>query len=181
MSIISCNIPTSLGDLITIKAHLDSVKHNYSQINLTFHTALWNGALHTNVPEWQQNKILWEKYLKDIGQLFFSESPYKLNAGQYPFRVTEQLIKDFNLPATKPELGHLLCRGRSLNLEGEYIVITTKVRDVIKKNFMPESIKLWKVLKDLSNKYKIVILGEREVEMRKEYDPLKDRIFGIYY
>jgi hypothetical protein len=180
MPTISSNIPTSLGDIITIKAHLDAVKHNYQQINLTFHTALWPGALHTESPQWGHNKILWNKYLNDIGQLFFSQPPYKVNVGQFPFRITEHLIRDFNLPPVKPDLGHLLCKGTPLSLDKEYIVITTKVRDIIKRNFLPQSIQLWEMLKKLSHKYKIVILGERIVEMRKEYDPLKDRIFGIY-
>jgi hypothetical protein len=178
--ILSSNIPTSLGDLITLKGHLEPIKMRYDQINLTFHTALWDGALRTDSPDWKENKILWQKYLKDIGDLFFSQPPYRLNMGQYPFRYTEQIIREFNLPPAKPDLAQALCKGQSLNLGEEYIVITTKVRDVIRRHFLPQSIQMWKMLKTLSKKYKIVILGEKVVEMRKEYDPMKDRIFGIY-
>src|SRR5208283_5410839 len=82
---------------------------------------------------------------------------------------------------TKPELGHLLCKGQSLSI-GDYIVITTKVRTVPKSMFYPLSIQLWATLQKLSEKYKFVILGEREVEARKEYIKYYENntIFGIY-
>ena len=174
-------IPTSLGEIINYKYHLDMIKHNYDQILLNFHLPLLEYGLHTDAPDRSQKKKLWEKYLYDIGQLFFSEPPYVLMNGPQVFcGDLIHLIKKIGIAPRKPNLDYLLCKGTSLNLGEEYIVITTKAREVSRNIFFPLSIQLWNILKRLSTKYKIVILGERLVEMRKEYLIYKNEIFGIY-
>jgi len=182
MRVLNCGgIPTSLGEVINIKFYLDQVKNQYDQIKLSFHTQLWDTALHTNAPDWEHKKKLWDKYIHDIGQLFFSEPPYVLEPVSLKFNGDAiSLVKRLNLKPQKVELGHLLAKGISLNLNEEYIVITTKLRQVDKNIFYPNSIELWKILRKLSSKYRIVILGEKYVEMRKEYISYKIPIFGIY-
>lgn len=180
MKQIAASIPTSLGEIINIKYHLDDVKDQYSEIRLNFRKSLWNGCLHTEAPDWPEKKKLWDKYLDDIGVLFFSEPPYVLDSRELPFYDSGDFIRVFGLTYKKAEMAHLLCKGTSLNLGEEYIVITTKARQLTKSSFFGPSIQLWDVLRKLSQKYKIVVLGERVVEMRKEYDSLRDQIFGIY-
>lgn len=174
-------MPTSLGEIINIKYHFDLIKHQYKEIKLGFYKELWTEALHTESADWPQKKELWDKYLSDIGQLFFSEPPYVLEDKPTKYGGDfGALLKKSQMFPKKAELGHLLCHGQSLSLDNEYIVITTKARQLDRKNFIPLSIKLWKVLNQLSKKYKIVILGEREVEMRKEYGIHNGKVFGIY-
>src|SRR5277367_1061568 len=108
---IQSNIPLALGDLINLKCYFDAVKNQYEQINLTFHRDLYISGVNSGKPDWPQKKILWDKYLADIGQLFFSERPYKLDEGQHVFRDTVSIIRDFRLQPKKPELGYLLCKG----------------------------------------------------------------------
>lgn len=180
MMIIQSNIPLALGDLINLKAYFDDVKNQYEIISLTFHKELYVSGVNSGKPDWPQKKLLWDKYLFDIGNLFFSEHPYRLNQGDYGFRDTMSLIRDFRLRPRKPELGHLLCKGQSLNLGEEYIVITTKIRELSKGIFFPLSIQLWTILRQLSKRYKIVVLGERVVEMRREYGVYPNAVFGIY-
>lgn len=177
MKIISANIPTSLGDILIIKAHLDSVKHNYDQINITFHTQLWKEAITINAEQEQQ----WKNYVNDLGKLFFSEPPYRLNTGQHPFMATAAVIEQLHISPIRVNLAHLLCKGTSLNI-GDYIVITTKVRGLNRNTFLPKTIQLWKPLREINKKYKIVILGEREVEIRNEYTipQVKNTVFSIY-
>lgn len=177
MKIFSANIPTSLGDILIIKAHLDAVKKNYDQINITFHTQLWKEAITINAEQEQQ----WKNYISDLGKLFFSEPPYRLNVGQYPFMATATVIQQLQITPIRVDLRHLLCKGESLNI-GDYIVITTKVRGLNRNNFLPKTIHLWKPLREINKNYKIVILGEREVEMRNEYTipQVKNTIFSIY-
>ena len=67
-------IPLSLGEIINFKYHLDIVKNNYQQITFSFHRPLLKS--HLNVNEQQERSQ--NKYLDDIGQLFFSEAPYKV-------------------------------------------------------------------------------------------------------
>lgn len=175
MKTLSANIPTSLGDIINLKAHLDSVKHEYEQINLTYHKQLWRDCLHLNAEQEQD----WHNYTDELSKLFFSEKPYATNNGQYKFYCTDNLIGELQIPVIKPKLAHLLCKGDPLNI-GEYIVVTTKVRGVKQLSFMP---RLALILQALAkSKSKIVVLGEREVEMRTEYNDLavQGTIFGIY-
>ena len=172
-------MPTSLGEIINIKFYTDLVKDRYDQIRLSFQRSLWDIALHTEASDWPQKKILWEKLLDDLGKLFFSEPPYILERNSITYGgAVDMLVKKINLPPQKPKLGHILCKGTSLNLDEEYIVITTKVRELERSIIAPLFSQMWKILTQISQKYKIVILGERVVEMRKEYE--NKPVFGIY-
>jgi hypothetical protein len=174
-------IPTSLGEIVNYKFHLDIVKDGYDQIRLGFATGLWDGALHTESPDWPQRKILWEQYLLDIGQLFFSKPPYVLESNPTKWGGSiESFVQRFTITPQKVELAHLLCKGMPLNLGEKYIVITTKVRHIDRPVLFPLLEQFWPILKKLSNKYKIVVLGEKQVEMRKEYDKIRNEVFGIY-
>lgn len=173
-------IPTSLGEIINIKYHLDLIKSNYSSISLGFQKSLWNECLHTEAPDWEHKKTLWNKFLSDIGNLFFSEYPYTLV--ETPARYggdTGVLIPKLGIMPHKAEMGHLLCKGTPLDI-GEYIVITTKVRWAHRRTINPWINEFWNIMRSLATKYKIVILGERIVEMRKEYGTDTDDIFSIY-
>jgi hypothetical protein len=173
-------IPTSLGEIINIKFHLDMIKDRYSQINLSFNTSLWDQCLHTEAPDWEHKKTLWNKFLNDIGTLFFSQKPYVLQPynGVYGGDMGVMSAK-LRIPPTKAEMGHLLCKGNSLNI-GEYIVITTKARQANRKVIYPLSIQLWPILRNFPSTYKFVILGERNVEMRKEYGGDTNSVFSMY-
>jgi hypothetical protein len=174
-------IPTSLGEIINFKYHLDLVKDNYDEIKLGFAKGLWDNALHTESVDWVHRKILWEKFLTDIGQLFFSTSPYIIDPCPTVWRGSvEMLVPYLGISPQKVELANLLCKGESLNLLDKYIVITTKVRHIDKTVLFSLLNQFWPLLNKLSDKYKIVILGEKQVEMRKEYDLIKNEVFGIY-
>lgn len=174
-------IPTSLGEIINIKFHLDMIKHQYDRITLSFHKDLWKNALHTESEDWPEKEKGWHKLLDDLGKLFFSEHPYVLLPNSTDFAGDMGVLsRKFKLFPRKAEMGHYLCKGTSLNLGEEYIVITTKCRQMNRRDFLPRTIKLWNILSRLSKKYKIVILGERLVEMRKEYGAYNDGVFGIY-
>lgn len=176
-------LPTSLGEIINAKYHLDLIKDQYDQIKLSFHTQLWATGLYTNTPDWPQRKQLWEKYLTDLGQLFFSEPPYVLDPVGVSHKYggdCQHLVNLLRITPQKAEMSQYLCKGTSLNLGEEYIVITTKLRHIPKNFFYPRSIELWRTLQKLSAKYKIVILGERHVEMRREYQHIQNEVFGIY-
>ena len=181
MKILQLSIPTSLGEIINIKYHLDFIKNNYDQISISFNTSLWKDCLHTEASDWNHKEKLWIKLLNDIGNLFFSEKPYILDMGKnYPFSDMGVLAHKLKLEPKKAEMANFLCAGNSLNLDEKYIVITTKVRQLPKNIFYPKSVQLWGTLKKLSQKYKIVILGEKLVEMRKEYNSISDSVFGLY-
>lgn len=180
MTKLAVSMPTSLGEIINYKFHLDMIKSRYDEIKLSFNKSLWGHCLHTEAPDWSHKESLWNKLLSDLGHLFFSEAPYILTEESYPFHDAGSFVHAYGIRPTKAEMGHLLCKGKSLDIGEEYIVITTKARQMNQSFFHRSSPQLWDVLRKLSAKYRIVILGERVVEMRKEYDVHGSSIFGIY-
>lgn len=144
-----------------MKGQLDPFKHQFDQIKITFDQDILETC--------RDNDVKYKKFLDDIGKLFFSDPPYILNTGKYTRRGQFALCKDYNLPVVKPNLKNILCKGSLLNIEEEYIVITTKHRFFLRNYWNTISSKYWDTLNKLSKKYKLVILGEKVVEMSKEY------------
>ena len=80
----------------------------------------------------------------------------------------------------KPNIDHLLCRGKLLDINEPYIILTTKIRGISKKSLDRLLPQFWKEMLVLSDKYKIVIMGEKIVEENKEYKGNADIIYSIY-
>jgi hypothetical protein len=173
MRIYKANIAQGIGDNIMARSYADQAGHKYDQIYFTHHAPIVQKQKNNSPEYWQ--------FLYDVGQLLFSAPPFVYNQGQHPFRNAEGLIADFQIVPQKPNYKHLLCKGSSLNLGEEYIVITTKLRYFEKNIFYRLSPKLWNALFILSKRYRIVILGERVVEMCPDYlDHGANQIYGIY-
>lgn len=169
---LAITIPIGLGDLIYIKAALDSIKNQFSQIKINFNK---------NIIKSVGRDLEYCQFLDEIGQLFFTEAPYSLDDTTHTFCEYIRLYMDNKISPCKPELGHLLCKGVSLQIDGEYIVLTTKTRYFSRDIFDRHAQELWNTIKSLSKKYKIVILGEREVQMNIEYQYHGDKyIYSIY-
>jgi hypothetical protein len=163
-----------IGDNLVMRIFFDSNKHNYDQIRIAHSKSVIN--------YWRNGDPAYYNFLDQLGALLFSEPPYIFDHGKYPEINTVAILKQLNATPQKPNIDHLLCKGTPLNLNEEYIVITTKIRFISKKDFYPLSIKLWETMRELSKKYKIVVVGEKEVERSKEYSigSNNDSIFSIY-
>lgn len=162
-----------IGDHIFIRTYLDPIAHKYSQINITH--------AKDALAFWFNNNAARRDFNTQLANTIFSISPYKFDInGIFPFFPVERIVKEINNKPTKPNLD-CLCKGNSLNI-GEYIVITTKMRQFPISYFEQIKDRLTPVLQNLAKKHKIVILGEREVEMTKEYTNSvnKGQVFGIY-
>src|ERR1700723_2310786 len=144
MSTLEISMPTSLGEIISIKQQLDTVKNQYDQIRVSFATWVWDEALHTEAPDWDYKKQLLNKFLLDIGRLFFGNAPYFMEPDNQPFPYSnmENLPNVLHIEPPKLKLDHLLCKGNSLNIK-QYIVLTTKVRQLTKSNFDLIAPQLW--------------------------------------
>jgi hypothetical protein len=169
------DINVGIGDHVFLRVFLDGVKNNYDNIYIT-HSKPGMQFWHNNDPNrWNFNL--------QLASLMFNEKPYSLVINPkfyFPFYPHERIIKELNNKPVKPNLD-CLCVGKSLGIE-KYIVITTKARQFPKIIFEQCKEKLTNTLQELSKKYKIVILGEREVERSKEYEAEcnRDQVFGLY-
>lgn len=172
MRIFRATIPIGLGDLIYTKAMFEPIKQSFSEICLTFHRELINKF---------EKDLEYNTFLNEIGALLFSGEPYKIDVGSYPYCSLSEMVTAHGLVPRKPELSNILCSGNPLNLEEPYIVINTKVRSVPRQLLEQTAAEFWQLLSELSKKYKIVILGERIVEMNQEYQYYtKDYIYSMY-
>lgn len=170
----SASIPIGIGDLIYIKAMFDPIKHDFSHINLNMSTFLLDDY---------KKESSNHKFVHDLSSLLFSESPYTINAEPAAYHPIEQICINYGIAPQKPELAHILCKGTSLNLEEPYIVINTKVRYMLQSALDTKIREFWALLNELSTKYKIVILGEREIEINPEYQVHNSNgvyIFSLY-
>jgi hypothetical protein len=164
MNILEANICIGLGDIIHIKGQLEPFKHRFEQIKITFDQKIIN--------DFRPDKE-YRCFLDEIGHLFFSSPPYKLNVGSFVRKGQNQICEEYGLPFIRPNLKNILCQGYLLQTDREYIVLTTKHRFFTQSYWRTVCGRFWQIINKLSERYKIVILGERQVEKSKEY-----RIFG---
>lgn len=174
MKTTSLSIPMGIGDHIVIRGYLDAIKKQYKEIKISNHKPL--------LKTWRNNDMIYGDFINQFGKLIFSEPPFKFDYGDYPFRSQLDVLKIYNIEPQKTNLQHLLCKGLPLDLDDPYLVLTTKVRMVDKRFLYPLLPKLWKTLQDISKNYKIVILGEREVERSKEYSIFNNfmEVYSLY-
>lgn len=166
-------IPIGLGDIICIKSYFDSVINDYKQINVCFNLDL--------VKSHRNDDPKMYEFLHNIGNIFFKKRPYKYISEQiFDSYEHETIISNNNLTPVRPDQKELLCHGTSLNLDKQYIVLTTKVRDLLYTDYISIKEEFFKIINKLSEKYYIVILGEKEIEKAPDYKYYSDRIFEIY-
>lgn len=171
MTIFKATIPIGLGDLIYTKAMFDNIKHLYSEIHLN---------IYRDIISFYGIDSSYNKFIDEIGSLFFNESPYILTSENIPFYGLATMCRDSGVTPIKPGLKHLLCKGIPIDINEEYIAIVTKVRYMTREHFNEKKGELFDLLRQLSQKYKIVILGEREVQLNAGYVEFSNGIYSIY-
>jgi|ERR1700678_1721766 hypothetical protein len=180
MKILETNVCIGLGDLICMKGQTDPFKNRFDEIRITYDPGV--------IREFKNGDMQYMRFLDDIGELFFSERPYVLYKNAPGRKIDwskikgqQGLCREYGLPLVKPNLKYLLCKGKLLNLSEEYIVITTKHRTFPRQHWMEISPRFWEIMRKLAKKYRIVILGEKQVEISREYRGHgSDNVYGIY-
>ena len=170
MKTLEFKVAAGVGDNIVLRMALDTVKHNYDQIKISHNKQI--------VDTHRGGNSEYYKFLDDIGNLLFTEHPYSYDHNEYPEIYTYKAYIDLGIKIKSPKLEYLLCKGNSLNLGEEYIVLTTRARTIFKNSITQE---FWDTIKVLSKKYKIVVIGERRIEdYNKNAAGTGDEIFSIY-
>jgi hypothetical protein len=154
MKNITITTAIGLGDILYLKATLDQVKCQYNEIKIN----PANGLI-----KWANRDDNYRDFVKDLTNLLFNEMPYKIVDQGPEFKSMSEVYSDHQLIVQKPNISQL-CNGEPLQIE-PYIVMTTKVRYLFRNELKDQE--LWPILNSLP--YKIVVLGEREVEMNNEY------------
>lgn len=170
MSKLELSISLGMGDIIYMAAALNAVKDKYDEININ---ANWELAdVYKNNHKYADFSYELMKKVFDKKININKEGKYKLIA------MTDGLNP--NIIPTLPRFLKQLS-GEQKPLTGNYIVITTKVRQLNKNIYNNVKSQFLDTIKELSNKYNIVILGEREVEINYEYSQYNNKnIYSIY-
>ncbi len=161
MKTFACTINPGCGDILLVRNEMDTIKDQYDCISIS------------------PNKSIVDR-CRDIGdgryyifclefmRMIFHDHPYKIvEDDSLPrFSIIDNDLK--GLPITQDGLfkmndySDLLCDGKDY-IEGDYIIVTTKVRgtplpDSYHRNYKESLIQ---TLLSLSKKYKIILMGER--------------------
>jgi len=160
------------GDLLLIRAMMDYTKDRYSKVLISPNTEFFDEL---RTPAYKKG------YIMDYMKLLFSDPYYEShNDLSFQKRNTETLYGGDLIQVVSPQhLQSLICKGKYLNI-GPYVTITTKIRALKKSTYEKHKDEFYKVLKDVSMKYKIVILGEQNLPNWPEYNNQTDNIFVIY-
>lgn len=158
---IAHSIPCGIGDFIMVRSFFDTIKDQFEEIRISPSQEI--------MTTWRNNDQKYWEFLNKLGPLLFSDYPYVFDNERRELTWPTSIINEYSIKPIKPELSHLLCRGSSLNINEPYIVIFTKIRYLSKNIFNSLSSQFWNIIIKLSKKYKIVIMGEREIEYSKEY------------
>jgi hypothetical protein len=175
MKIMELDIPVGLGDMIHTRGMLDDAVKHYDKINL----GLAFNLLDKHRPHNKDKNIL---FLSNLAKLIFNNKKVNLHFGnKYGLVTTDKIPGKYKINFLLPNLKNELTFPKK-EIDGEYIVITTKIRDLTKKSFLEKKNSFVRAISDLSKKYKIVILGEKKVEIGNGigYGSGSGHIYGIY-
>jgi len=172
MNNIDLTIAAGIGDNLIIRIFFDAVKEKYNEIRISHNKKV--------IEFWRDNNPTYKTFLDKLGNTLFTEAPYVFDYEDHTIWDLSSVLPTMEILPSVSNLSNILCAGNSLNLNEEYIVITTKIRGISKPLFFGVAAPFWKILKNLSQKYKIVILGEREIENSKENIYNRSTIFNIY-
>lgn len=167
-------INLGIGDILLARGTLDALKEKYDKVYVS--------------PGYRIMRELRGFSKKDIDfanellKLLFKPPYYCLEEDErdYPTRYTPLFTDRDGIQVIPPKLADVLCEGKPLNI-GKYVTVSTRVRNIpiTEYNKDIKNTLLKKLLK-ISKKYKIVILGERNLIQHKEHDMWSDRIFTMY-
>jgi hypothetical protein len=174
MNKIDVYIPLGIGDLINVRSMFDTKLFEYEKINIILSLNL----LDQYKPDFKEQNI---DFLLNLAKLIFNNEKYTVTASFWGSHMDIFDIKNkYKLGFSVPSLRNELCTHER-EIEEEYVVLTTKVRAASREHFLSKKQEFIDEIIALSKKYKIVLLGERVVEMNKEYQGLgHNSVFSIY-
>ena len=162
-NIFQLDINVGIGDHIIVRCFLDQIKDRYSAIQITHSRPA--------MTVWRNNDMEYWKFIYALGDILYSEKPYQLvkQPVRFPFWPSERFI-ELGIKPCRPNIpGLIVNHSLTPKIDGEYIVLTTKIREMTKQMFSEFMEKARPIFNELSKKYKLVLLGEREVQKSKEY------------
>lgn len=159
MKTLELTLPLALGEQIYARAALDGVKHKYDHIRVSLN--------------WEQLPLRAPGYrslVEPFAAALFMDDPYSFHPTEtFPYQTFETLHKS-GIRARLPWFPQLLCAGGVTRPDKPYLTINTKVRFLGRPTFDGIKKPVFRELKRLSEKYTILLLGERRLCRTGEYE-----------
>lgn len=165
------SIPIGIGDLIHISAQLESVQHKYDKIEIAFQPELFVNR--------DEN---YKQFVIEFCNKIFVGDKFKFveHKNGMKFRNPSLLYSQEWIIPKKPCLKNLLCKPID-NIYGNYICVSTKVRQLSHSFYLEIRDKYFEILNKFTDKFQIMILGEREIEYNEEYQYYtNEHIYSLY-
>jgi len=175
--VLKAKLNLGIGSLILMKAQLDEVRDKLK---------LYVSPNWELINKYRNGSEDYKNFIREFFKILFPP-PYIITEDQDYHERDYWLFTHFdNIPFIIPKwkiFTKIFCNPKMhIDIDEKFIVITTKVRLFKQSNYNKIKPIIQDVIKELSNKYKIVVMGEKVVEMNAEYLQLqkKDQIFSIY-
>jgi hypothetical protein len=170
MAIFETTINIGIGDLIYTHAILETGKNKYDQMCINLNYKI--------IDNYRGGSTEYKVFSKRLSRLIFNDPVYCMDTDtNYPVRREAALLA-CGFTFRKPNLPQL-CNPKSSGFDKNCIVVMCKIRDYPKSACDEIINPLIQKLNTFNGK--IVILGEREIEMNVEYTMLGNaRIYNIY-
>jgi len=169
-------INMGIGDMIYARGVLDKQKNNFKQVHISPNLDGYNTYRQPNTDDMDFS-------FKLLNHLF-KPPYYKIDKPnlEYPHRLSYLFYTFDKLPLHKANLADELCEGKPLYYSKPYILIPTRVRGCLYKDYLKIKEEFLSYIKILSKKYKIVLVGERElIEYREQVTLMEHNIMFLIY
>jgi len=161
-----------IGDMLISWGALEGVKHEYEKIHIF---PCWE-----IITSYRNNRHDYRQFVLDFAKLIFTDEKYVIHAENSTKCSDVKHVTELGIPCRVPRAQNLLCDSNHY-LSKPYIVIPTKIRGCNRSTYNMLKDRFYEALNRVSDRYDIVILGEREVQMNAEYVHLGNNlIYGIY-
>lgn len=161
-----------VGDLLIIRGELDKVKDKFKQVYITPNIPFFNDI---------RSKEYTKGFIREYIELLFPPPYYKITSDlSYPKRDGHGIQTFDKIAIASPHhLTDLFCVGKPLDI-GPYVTINTKIRIIQKSSYINFRQQFYEKILELSEKYPLVILGDRKLPGWKEFKMFPNDIFTIY-
>jgi hypothetical protein len=168
------SLPGGIGDIICAAAQLNYVSERYDNINISFSRHM--------IESFRENAASYEDFLYRFSILLFRKPKYNIILNANFIQMSPlNICQEHHIAVQRMKIDQLLCNNNFALITDPYIVITTKVRWYDNEKYQIIKLEFWKAINKLSNKYKIVIIGEKIIEMNNEYAIYgTQHIYSIY-
>jgi hypothetical protein len=148
-----------IGDIIGARSMLESSKDTDIKVSLNYGALPYRGANYLD-------------FISEFAKKVFDGTRFKFDPARSDYPVMNcYSFWDEGLRPQYLDISEKLCQGASI--VGPYICVHTKVRG------SPPDRGIFQVFRDLSKRYKIVLIGEQKVEINDEYALSKD-VYSMY-